>query len=228
MCFVIDYRSPSKLKFDLFRRLNTGGKPLNNQEIRNCLSKPYVQQILKQMTKLKSFEDATSKSVKDTRMDAREASLRFVYFYEQYTVNNPVGNYNGDMEATLDDFIDQLNKRDPEKLDQYVSMYDNALKNAYYFFGEYCFRKVFTDYTNNRKSPVNKLLMLTISVLLEKYEHSKITQLNKRNCIVEPLANLFKNDILFFNAITMGTNGKWNIDKAFTSLHNLFQQNINI
>lgn len=39
MCFVIDYRSPNKLKYDLFRRLNTGGKPLNSQEIRNCLSR---------------------------------------------------------------------------------------------------------------------------------------------------------------------------------------------
>ncbi|MBK6785395.1 MAG: hypothetical protein IPG79_17810 [Saprospiraceae bacterium] len=114
MCFVIDYRSPSQLKFDLFRRLNTGGKPLNNQEIRNCLSRPTVQNVLKDMVELESFGNATDWSVKDTRMEAREAALRFIYFNEQYKLSNPVGNYNGDMETTPDNFIDELNKREIE------------------------------------------------------------------------------------------------------------------
>lgn len=70
MCFVIDYRSPSKLKYDLFKRLNTGGKPLNNQEIRNCLSRPHLQNVLHEMVKSDAFKNATNGSVKDTRMEA--------------------------------------------------------------------------------------------------------------------------------------------------------------
>jgi len=34
---IIDPTSPYKVKYDIFRRINTGGRPLNNQEIRNCL-----------------------------------------------------------------------------------------------------------------------------------------------------------------------------------------------
>lgn len=70
MCFVIDYRSPNKLKFDLFRRLNTGGKPLNNQEIRNCLSRAELRNTLKRMVSTDAFKKATGGSVKDDRMDA--------------------------------------------------------------------------------------------------------------------------------------------------------------
>ena len=35
---IIDASSPSDVKYDVFRRLNTGGKPLNTQELRNCLA----------------------------------------------------------------------------------------------------------------------------------------------------------------------------------------------
>ncbi len=43
---VIDPSSPPKVKYDIFRRINTGGKPLNNQEIRNCLASKVLREIL--------------------------------------------------------------------------------------------------------------------------------------------------------------------------------------
>lgn len=228
MCFVIDYRSPSQLKFDLFRRLNTGGKPLNNQEIRNCLSRPSVQHLLKNMVDLESFGDATDWSVKDTRMEAREAALRFIYFYEQYKESNPVGKYNGDMETTLDDFIDELNKREPTGLEKYIGIYDKALINSYHLFGEYCFRKVLPETVNRKRTPVNKLLMLTFSVLLTKYDTGAITNFNEDNSLLVPLADFIQNEERLFDAMTWGTNGKWNIEKGFTSLRKFLDTNLKL
>jgi len=226
MCFVIDYRSPSQLKFDLFRRLNTGGKPLNNQEIRNCLSRPPVQSLLKNMIELESFGDATDWSVKDTRMEAREAALRFIYFYEEYNDTNPVGNYNGDMETTLDNFIDELNKKEPGSLDKYINLYDNSLKSAFHLFGIYCFRKVLPDTVHGRRSPVNKLLMLTLSVLLTKFDSSEIKESINEGGLLEPLADFIENEERLFDAMTWGTNGKWNIEKGFTSFKKFLDNNL--
>lgn len=226
MCFVIDYRSPTQLKFDLFRRLNTGGKPLNNQEIRNCLSRPSVQQLLKNMVELENFGNATDWSVKDTRMEAREAALRFIYFFEQYTVSNPVGKYNGDMEMTLDDFIDDLNKRESDNLEKYISIYDKALGSAYHLFGDYCFRKVLPETVNGKRTPVNKLLMLTLSVLLTKFDSARTIELNEVNSLLVPLAEFIENEERLFDAMTYGTNGKWNIEKGFTSLWKFLDENL--
>jgi|694.fasta_scaffold29078_4 hypothetical protein len=226
MCFVIDYRSPTQLKFDLFRRLNTGGKPLNNQEIRNCLSRPSVQQLLKSMVDLENFGNATDWSVKDTRMEAREAALRFIYFFEQYKVSNPVGKYNGDMETTLDDFIDELNKRESNSLEKYISIYDKALGSAYHLFGDYCFRKVLPETVNGKRTPVNKLLMLTLSVLLTKFDSERTIELNEENSLLVPLAEFIENEERLFDAMTWGTNGKWNIEKGFTSLWKFLDENL--
>jgi len=228
MCFVIDYRSPSKLKFDLFKRLNTGGRPLNNQEIRNCLSRREVQAVLKDMIDLESFKNATDDSVRDTRMAAREAALRFIYFYEHYSLENPLGNYNGDMDATLDDFIDELNKRDFGDLRKYIDIYDNALENCYYLFGTHCFRKVLPETIGGRRSPVNKLLMLSFSVLLSKYEHAIVKSSVEENGLTVDLANLIESHSDLFNAITYGTNGKWNLEIAFSTFSELLKKRLNL
>lgn len=44
---VIDPQTPGQVKFDIFRRLNTGGTPLNAQEIRHCMSSSKSREFLK-------------------------------------------------------------------------------------------------------------------------------------------------------------------------------------
>lgn len=226
MCFVIDYRSPSQLKFDLFRRLNTGGKPLNNQEIRNCLSRPTVQQTLKSMVELESFKEATDYSVKDSRMEARETALRFIYFYDQFQINNININYNGDMESTLDNYIDVLNKRSIEELNKYLLIYDNTMSIAYHLFGEYCFRKVIPETVNGRRTPINKLLMLTMSIHLTKYDYNTIINHNEFKSLLTPLAEFIYSEERLFDAMTWGTNNKWNIEHGFSSFSKFLDENL--
>jgi hypothetical protein len=52
---VIDPTSPLKVKYDIFKRINTGGKPLNRQEIRNCLAGKELRKILREMFSLSEF-----------------------------------------------------------------------------------------------------------------------------------------------------------------------------
>ena len=228
LCFVIDYRSPSNLKYDLFRRLNTGGKPLNPQEIRNCLSRPHLQQTLYSMASSKEFIQATGNSVKDTRMEAQELSLRFIYFYSQYTEDNPIGKYSGNLDSTLNEFVDTLNSKSPEYLNQFVELFAKSMALSYKVFGKYAFRKVMKYYPIGRKPQVNKQLLLTISVLMAKFGDlyaKKIDELNTD--MTQQLASLIDNDedTTFFNAISWSTNTKTNIKYTFDTMkHNLFDK----
>lgn len=220
MCFVIDYRSPSKLKFDLFRRLNTGGKPLNNQEIRNCLSNNKVQQTIKSMVDLENFKLATDRSIKDKRMDGRDAALRFICFYDMYKrsileKNQFKNYYNGDMEGTLDDFVETLNKKNLIELSKYIDLYDKSLKKSYILFGRYAFRKMtHTLISENRRPPINKLLMLSLSVILATFEKP----LNNKSNLTTELVDLVHEDDNLMYVLSWGTNGKYNVEYTFEAL----------
>lgn len=216
MCFVIDYRSPNKLKFDLFRRLNTGGKPLNGQEIRNCLSRPQVQEALNAMSQSDEFKLATDNTVTNTRLQAQEAALRFLYFRRQYSESRPVGNYSGKMDDTLNEFVDELNRQ--KDFSQEVEYYREAMRSARYLFGAWAFRKITRQ--SNRRLAVNKLLMLCLSVLLSFRTYDEICDRYQPCSWIEPLKNLIDGNEDFYRAITYGTNSKWNIETAMTILRN--------
>lgn len=215
MCFVIDYRSPNKLKFDLFRRLNTGGKPLNNQEIRNCLSRPELRSVLKNMVSSGAFMRATDGSVKDNRMEAQEVALRFLVFYKNYQDGtDPLLFYNGNMEDTLDNAVELYNEA--VDLNTILPVYEQAMNDAYSLFGSYAFRKVYPG--QSRRSPVNKLLMLSISVLLAKFSEQYRKRIDSGSYLTNELANLIDSDSSLFNALTWSTNASWNIEYVFRTL----------
>jgi hypothetical protein len=220
MCFVLDYRSPDALKFDLFRRLNTGGKTLNDQEIRNCLSRPQLQTLLKEMVSTEEFSLATSNSVSDTRMAAQEMALRFIYFYEQYTEDNPIGGYNGEMRYSLDAYIEKLNKLSLNELSKYIDPFKKSMQMAFDLFGKNTFRKVSlkNNLKNNQKNPINKPLMLAISVLLAKYYDVYKDKVFEKINLEKELAQLLEDDSNLLKVITTSTTHKASILYTISTL----------
>jgi len=215
-CFKIDYRSPSQLKYDLFRRLNTGGKALNDQEIRNCLSRSDVQDALYKMISSPEFAKATGGSIKDTRMAAQESALRFICFYKIYTDSADLAGYDGNMSRTLDSCVEKLNEASKPELDKYVTLFRNSMDTAYHLFGEYAFRKVYDGYRSVRRSSINKSLLLAVTVLLaanDEYRH-------QTGCgeLTEVLACLLTQDRFFSDAISWSTSSRKNICYVFDIL----------
>jgi hypothetical protein len=64
---VIDPQTPPDLKFDIFRRINTGGTPLSSQEIRHCMAKARARGFLALLAEDESFIQATGNSLQRSR-----------------------------------------------------------------------------------------------------------------------------------------------------------------
>ena len=212
-CYVIDYRSPERLKFDLFRRINTGSKPLNRPEIRNCLSRPYVQDALKEMWNSPEFIAATDASVSNSRMQATDLVTRYLYFREEYTPENPIGKYNGKIEPTLDNFTIVLNRRQDFSDD--IATFKDAMRSAKYLFGADAFRK---EPVEKRRLAVNQLLFVTLSVLLSQVHFDLVCQTFAEHSLTPALHRLIRENADFDKALTTGTNARWNMEVAFRIL----------
>lgn len=212
---VIDAQSPAEVKYDIFRRLNTGGRPLNAQEIRNCLADQKLRDALKRMVALDSFKTVTGMSISDRRMNAQEIALRFLCFRKLKEMN-ALGRYSGNMDRELDAFVDYAKREKSNDFEKYEELFDNAMKNAKYLFGKHAFRKISKkSLEKGYTSVINKALFLTWSVVLSDYTPEDVKKKASLNSFVELLANRIDGDETYFNFISYGTNGWKNIMYAF-------------
>lgn len=212
---VIDSQSPAKVKYDIFKRLNTGGRPLNAQELRNCLAQNRIREVLREMACSKAFKMATGDSISDVRMDAQELALRFIYFRFHY-VKNALEKYDGNMDDELNQFIELLNSEPNFKFEEYTSAFENAMAIAYYLFGRHAFRKVSGNTVyGSARSLVNKALFVSWAVVLADCNLDEVKCKLERNSFVHILGTYMENDDNYFKALSYGTNGRANILLAF-------------
>ena len=93
-CHIIQPGTPPEVMFNVFNRINTGGKPLLPQEIRHALNPGMARDFINALAKEPAFLDATNKSVSPKRMADRECALRFVAFYRSL-----LSEYKGDLDG---------------------------------------------------------------------------------------------------------------------------------
>ncbi|MBV5281899.1 MAG: DUF262 domain-containing protein [Paludibacter sp.] len=227
---VIDPSSPFKLKYDIFRRINTGGQPLNAQEIRNCLATNKLRSVLRQMSQLDSFKEATGWSVKDVRMEAQELALRFIMFHRKYSTDKTLNNYSGNIEYELNTLTETLNKDKNYDFANYVSLFNTAMVNAHHLFGNYSFRKCSVEHLQPgaRRQLINKALFVSWAVLLSQFNEFDVAISNDKDSFAFPLAQRISEDFDLLMYLTYSTNSKANIQASFNAANEIINNHLKI
>ena len=222
---IIDPQSPTKVKYDIFRRLNTGGKPLNAQELRNCIASKETRELLKLMVALPSFKEAVGE-MSDSRMGAQELALRFILFKNYYDTTRSiegVEEYSDHMDEDLDACIERLRICSEDKRKEFVSSFDLAMRNAFYLFGKQAFRKVDEKTTEeSKRAPFNKALFTSFAVLLSTYNYEDVSKVPSAS-LLPLLASEIKRDSEYLRYLSYGTNGWKNIVQSFIKANSILQ-----
>lgn len=80
-CVLVTNESHPDVKFNVFERLNTNTVPLNQQELRNCIYRGPLNELLIDCSGLAGWLQILGKKVPDRRMREEELILRFFAFY---------------------------------------------------------------------------------------------------------------------------------------------------
>lgn len=213
--YQIEKGTPTEVKFNIFKRINTGGLPLSAQEIRHALNQGPVTSYLKRLVVSQEFQTATDQGVSDKRMAARECVLRFLAFTlippEKYTSDN------------FDDFLSKtmatMNNMKDSQREDLAKRFLRAVKWSNLIFSKSAFRKP------GGSHPVNKALFEVWTVAMDKQTDDKLEQLKvNRESVTQRVQSKIMNDLEFLNAISQGTGDIAKIRLRFSRFHKIIME----
>lgn len=215
---VVDPQTPAQVKFDIFKRINTGGSPLNAQEIRHCMSKNRSRNFLKRLACTKIFNEATNNNLRDQiRMVDREVILRFCAFR---LIENIEKDY-APMD-TMDAFLTEMTRKidfevTDQQLEQLAKDFEQAMFNTKKIFGQRAFRKWPKD--NKKAYPINRALFETWGNALADYDWQTLKP--HRDNIVRMAREMMLNDNEFLSAISTSTSTASKVNLRFTKVRKI-------
>jgi hypothetical protein len=217
---VIDPSTPAGVKYDIFKRINTGGTPLNAQEIRHCMSRSRSRDLLKRLTSMEEFDRATSGRLRShIRMDDREVALRFCAFslmgVEGYRKHASTDAFLEAATAMLDDESQVAD----ERIAELEANFRLAMSRAHQLFGDHAFRK--WTLTSDHRNPINKSLFESWSWVLAAYPELDVER--HADEIVHQARTLMTQDQLYIYAITASTGDPVRVQRRFAAVERLVQ-----
>lgn len=161
---ILRGESNTTMKYELFKRLNSGGTKLTPQEIRNAIYRgidPKLNILTENLSKNQDFKDLVSLSEqKRKELYDQELILRFIAFF------NNVDEINSNTETFLDKFMENAVKDSNFDSKYYRDVFNKVIHMIKHTCDEYVFR-------NDRNAFVPAYyegIMIGIAQNIERYE----------------------------------------------------------
>jgi hypothetical protein len=218
--FLIQENTPPEVKFNIFKRINTGGLPLSSQEIRHALHQGTASALLQDLAESAEFRTATNEGIRDDRMGDRECVLRLLAFmrtsYREYKAKN--------LDAFLNQCMIELNKLSDSEVRDLDARFRRAMVDCYRLFGDQAFRK--QKRGNPRRSPVNRALFEVWSASVELLTAFDVRRLEAKSTDLREsfLSALEEND--FEAAITYGTGDARKVRLRFSRIEGIIKETL--
>ena len=196
--FLVQAGTPEAVKYSIFRRINTGGLVLNDQEIRNAMAKPEVREYLEKLAAdeylIKTIGDQSRRMV-DQEMVLRYLAFRFMD-YEQSKKN---------IASFLDEMIDKLETASTLELDSYSKSFRLAIRRCWDIFKDRAFEKS-ADGSHAKRRRKNSTLFEVWMNALSRLSGDDMSKLeDNKDRLMENHLELMANDNDYFRSITYST-----------------------
>lgn len=174
IAYTVEKGTPEEVVFNIFQRINTGGLPLSDQEIRQALYQGRATAIIQELAESKEFCYATRGAVKPDRMLDREYVTRFLAFTEV--------DYRKEYKGNIDNFLikglKRINNYDNEQLSRIKDNFKRVMVYCHQIFGKYAFRRYNKEW---RRGPINKAIFEIWAICFTPLSACELDMLVKRS-----------------------------------------------
>jgi hypothetical protein len=151
-CIIITNDSHPEIRFDVFERLNTNTIPLNAQELRNCIERGSLMDMLSRLAEDSTWLKIMNWKEPDARMVGEELILRFFAFWLK-----GIASYKTPQKHWLNDMAHEGRKYDDVRIAELENIWRSTLRRCLLVFQpNECFRRLPLKRT---RTAVNRALM---------------------------------------------------------------------
>lgn len=210
--------TPTDVKFNIFKRINTGGLVLEPQEIRHALFQGKPALFIAELARNRAFLEATDGKIKTHRMLDRDFANRFLAFYLF-----GYENYTPDLDTFMSKAMASIYTMPQDQLDEITYNYTQAMITSKRIFKKEAFRKVYYDH--KKLPPINKALFDALATQFAVLNQSQRDRLvAKKNLFKDGLYDLLNQDNYFFISVTSSTGDKNRVYHRHNEIKKLIQE----
>lgn len=212
---TITFRKESEkdLKFEIFKRLNTGAVSLNDQELRNCIYRGSYNQLLKELSKDTHFMYLLGLKRPDKRMKDVALVLRFASFYHATYLN-----YKPSMRRFLNNDMEKYQFISEKEVSELKNAFKNTVMIIKSLLDIHAFKRFYKGDEKNANGywgpkKFNASLYDILMGSFAKEDKNKVYQ--NIDSIREALIHLMTSDQEFIDTIELSTSSVQAVTKRF-------------
>ena len=215
--YIIQPGTPKDVKYNVFRRINTGGLVLNSMEIRNALNQGTASQFLERLSENRRFTRIVP--VRNRRMEDRELILRALSF-----VVTPPHDYFKPLSRFLDVAMEKVGRLDLNELSIIEHNFLDSIELSRALFGRHIFSRSIAQRSNVRLN--SALFEVWIAVLSKLTSSERALLFDRRDALISRYKLLFANEV-FERSIVTSTSGKAAVSYRFLYIEDLIKSILN-
>lgn len=215
--YLIKSGTPKRVKYDIFRRINTGGLILTKQEIRNTLNQGKPSHYLKELSEDEHFKKVMN--IPSKRMADHELILRYLAFS-----NTSYTQYKPPFSSFLDEAMEKLDELKDTELKQLEQNLWQALQICEKLFGKHIFSP---SLATGNKPKLNRALFEVWTVLIGKLNRDDTDRLLLAKEDLVRKFKFFLKDEKFYQSIYSSTASKISVTKRFETIESLLKEILN-
>lgn len=211
------------IHFIVFERINTGSVKLNDMEIRNCLFRGPLNDLLKTLSEVDEFRKSVNQPSLVNRMQDRALVLRFLAFYERTHHKCDKG-----LKRFLNEFLDTYRFASSDKIDEYRKKFIHCMRACLTVFGGSAFRlksdiaKPGTKSSGEWSTRPNAAIFQVISTSFHRYDLGAITRASDQ--IYESYVDLINTDAVWVDRVRRATGEATRLKYTFDRWHERLDQ----